>query len=643
MPILIACGTGSFSIDKDDRPSITLVGNSHFSIASHNQEQSKKNSNVAYLIKGDSISYTINVDNNYYLSGTDYRSESIVFLGDNQYYLTLTNIKYSIRVTLYIEEIEKQDSSQHPDSSDGGDQSSGGDHSSSEIIPPQVKNQITYDANGGEYILVDGQKSNKTIYSTIHHPRPNTSIGTDIMKRDGYVLYGWNTKDDLSGEHIGLGSRYLDLEQDSFTLYAEWAPYTAADSFVASLVDKPHAHVEIKGYSGNHTTIVVPEFINNYPVEKISANSFNGINAETIILPKTIYTIEENAFVNCAFKEIYFYDNLLNVCDGSFANCQKLATLHINAILPPRYVATDRHSSFADKIDNIIINENKKKIIIGGGSGAFYSVDACLLKEIYPDYEPFNVAINGWFNNFVQLDIINKYLHKGDIFLHYVESCGSYQLLARNDMGNYDEVTGYDCRFMNCLELNYDLLALSDIRKSTHVFDVFAAFNKARQAQKPQKYTDYTNYADERGDYSSDPELRIKPVTHQVIDEETGEVIKEAALSEEGEISNDCYSEDGNAELRSYYYDFSKKGAKIMFAFAYVNGGSLTSQDTDTINLLDFHSNMTSAFGDCAIYLNTIYEAILDYSCFSDTDWHLDYENALKYTALLAERMGALD
>ena len=181
--LLVTSCNSNFYYDpeKGNRISVTLIRNNHFEIVSHNQEQSENNPNVAYLKDGNDINYLIDVDNNYYLSSVDYQNSTIVYIGENRYSLQLYNITYSMRIALVIDSL-------NPDSSSSSDPD--------ESSHPIVSNQITYDANGGEYILYDGYPMNKILYSTAHHPRPNTSKGTDIMKRNGYVHLCWNTKAD---------------------------------------------------------------------------------------------------------------------------------------------------------------------------------------------------------------------------------------------------------------------------------------------------------------------------------------------------------------------------------------------------------------------------------------------------------------
>ena len=615
---LASCGN-SFPYGNKN-VSVILIDGEHYQVVDHNQEKDDDNINYARLKDSDSVNFTVQVDNNYYVSGVSYEDSRVFFMGNSQYSVTLNNVKYNTRVTVFVEPIN-------------GDSEGSGEIDESD-------NLITYDANGGEYILSDGLPMNQVIYSTIHHPRPNTSIGTDIMKRDGYTQIGWNTKADLTGEHIGLGSRYLDLEHHTFTLYAEWSKYSDKSNFEYHEEDN---EIIIDKYIGTSLEVSIPEYIDEKIVTTIGLRAFFESNIEKVILPKSITSVERLAFARCPIKEIYFYDNLVEMDDGCFLESNQLSTVHINAITPPKYTKLDRNVTYADKVDHLIVNQGKKKIIILGGSGAFYNVDACVLKKLYPEYEPFNLAVNGWFNNYVQMDIINRFIEDGDVFLHVVESCGQFQFMTNNTMGEYDERTSYDSRLFNCFEQNYDLITYSNLRNVTHFFDVYHKFNRGRKNVSAKKYTDYTDFADERGDYSSDPEIRINVEAFPSMSPLDGKtVIRDMSISQEGAVDRTCYNRAGMSILNDYYQQFIDKGVKIYFAFACVAKESLLEADKDPQNIALYEQEVRGYLSTKATIVNSMQDILLPIEQFSNTDWHLKYEPAVEQTMILANKIGAL-
>ena len=606
VPVLVACSANNSHYSFNNRLSVVLVDDARYQIVSSKQELNPSNNHIAYVDKGENVNFVVSVNYGYQLFATDQDNSTIVYIDDFKYSVTISNVNYSMRVKLLFDDIEKGDSSSPDDSS----------------YVPSIKNQITYDANGGEYILFDGYQQNKVIYSTAHHPRPNTSIGTNIMKRDGYTLNGWNTMQDGSGQHIGLGSRYLDEENDCFTLYAEWEQHSASNLFA---IKRFETGCLIDQYLGYESKVVIPDYISGFKILKIGENAFKDKNCQTVILPSTIKEIADNAFSGCAFKELYFYDCLVNVNDKAFSGCNNLSTIHINAIEAPRYSDSDRHSTYADKIDRLYLLRNTKKIVVMGGSGAFYNIDACRLHEIAPDYETVNVGINGWFNAQMQFEIIENYVGNEDIFIHSVESCGEYQFMKRNDMGDFDFNKEYDCRYFNCLELNYDLISLADVRHTTHFFDVYHVYNTTRLTKDPTTYNAYTNFADERGDYSSDPEIRI---------EYKGEP---SSINREGKIDPSSHSEEGLLELGAYYDKLTEKGAKLYFVYSCINIDSLSADDLDSGNMYKYYSPIETTLHGKIEFVNKIDEVLYPSDWFADTDWHLDYEHALVFTNYVAE------
>lgn len=623
-PILASCSNESFHYSEKKDVVVVLIEDEHYRVIEHNQKKDEANNNIAYLSNVDSVNYTIGVDKNYYVSGVSYEDSKVFFIGNSQYSIILNNVKYSTRVTVYVDQI-------------------GGSSESGEPID-ESDNVITYDANGGEYILSEGLPMNKVIYSTLHHPRPNTSIGTDIMYRNGYTQIGWNTKSDLSGEHIGLGSRYIDLNNHTFTLYAEWSKYTDKTQFTYHEVNEENNYIVIDKYLGNSVEVSVPEYIDDKPVQLIAEKAFYESNIEKVILPKSITKLEPLAFEKCAIKELYFFDNLIEISDDVFKDSNDLSVIHINAILPPRYTQLDRNVTYADKVDRLIVNKGKKKIIILGGSGAYYNVDACVLKKLYPEYEPLNIAVNGWFNNYIQLDIINRFIENGDVLLHVVESCGRFQFLTTNAFGSIDSKNILDSRFFNCLESNYDLITYSDIRNAKGFFDFFSAYNRSREKAEPKKYTDYTEFADERGDYSSDPEIRknVKGfISYALKDGKT--VIRECSISLEGAIDTTCYDDYGMNALNNYYQMFIDKGASIYFAFACVAKQSIIWEEREEENVQKYETEVIGYLSSKAKIVNRMNDVLLDVELFSNTDWHLKYDAAVEQTVVLANKIGALD
>ena len=193
------------TVNKDIVTAI-LVDNDQFVVLnndgdSFNAEQ--KTPNIAHLHRGDDVSFLLSTQDNYYPDTCSYADHQFLKADENIYEIKLFKIKYSLRFEVAFKYVEPAG----PDGPDDPDGPDGPDGPDDPIIPTTYDIiTITYNANGGS--LNDANNGVYT-YTNEHHPRPNTSSGVDIVKRDGYNLIGWNTKNDGTGEHIGLGSRYL--------------------------------------------------------------------------------------------------------------------------------------------------------------------------------------------------------------------------------------------------------------------------------------------------------------------------------------------------------------------------------------------------------------------------------------------------
>ena len=596
----------SSSINKDKMACVVLIAENWYKVVSHTQYGSDNgNLNVAYLNKSEDVSFELELEGHYVLYSTDYENSKIENKENNHYNLTLFDVSDSVRINLTAYYSESEDP----------------------FAPTNIR-EITYDANGGTYL----QNNNVQRFTTEHHPRPNVSLGINLVERKGHALIGWNTKPDGSGTHIGLGSRYIDEEKPNFTLYAEWVEETAPSSFEFTYSSTQYDSLMIAKYHGTESLVCIPESLNGLPIVEIAKNAFvNCDKLHIVVFPTTMEIVNEGAFSNCAITDLFMYDNSIKIYDSSFKDCKDFSTVHINSILGGKFVSADKHSPYADKIDRLILNRNKQKIVILGGSSPYYSVDACRLKEIYPEYEPVNIAINGWFNGVMQFEIMEHYLTEGDIFMHVCEARGQYQFMASIDMGAESSLTIYDYRYFGALELNFDLISLADLRHVTRFFDVFTIFSRARAGKPTEPYTNYTNYADERGDFSKDPKIRIK-----------AKPIKDKSITNEAYITSECYSTDGFKRLASHYDIIKNAGAKIYFACAPVNKDGLSEEQASEENLVNYMSGITNALSSRVTFLNDIHQAMFPMEDFSDSDWHLDYDHAITFTNGLAAAMGSL-
>lgn len=626
---LIACAPSTPTTEPPENEANVTVGliqNEHFTVVSENPIS---------ISEGGEAHFELKMKDGYTLDEVFWRGErvnaDVLNLENGNTFLTVSSLPYSVSLTA---ECDKH------------------------------QTQISYDPNGGSYRL-DGMPSTPYLkgHNLKYRLRPNTEIGNDVLKRDGYVLNGWNTRADGNGEHIGLGSRVTVKENGITKLYAEWKQANAVGDFSYTING---GIITIKKYLGNSETVVVPETIENLSVTRIVEGAFSG-NLKTLILPSTISYIEDGAFQNCSITDLYCYDNFRTISDGIFVNCPSFTSLHMNAIMRPRYGKDNLYSeiNLADKYDLLILNADKRKVLVFGGSGAYLSVDTArmerTLKADGEDYICLNMAVNGWFNGAAQFDMMMPYLKDGDLFIHAPESSSRFSFMY--DISMATDVYKFDynkLRLYYCLESNYDLMSLIDYHHVTDLLNGFASYNEGRLAMaETTTYTDYltevnlfgTVYQNDRG-YIDDRGNWNLPRIAQGDKLEAGEA----------DIVPEYVTENGaSLRLNSYYDAMKEKGVSIGFMPAPTNQNTLIKRLNGTLSVdqnpehlfygrppeipLTFTDltewvkayDRTVAENLHTTVLTSLNEVLYPHSVFYDADYHLSDQMVPTYTDTLTK------
>lgn len=518
--------------------------------------------NGIWIYPGQDVCFTIRMNADTELSGTDYGGNYYIWKENGVTKLELRDVRAPSRVTLDVTYFYRH---------------------------------ITYDPNGGE-----GDSSTIT-YDTTIHTRPNTSIGTNLFSREGWTLTCWNTSSDGSGTRIGLGSR-ATVPEEGMTLYAQWEPWSSIADFSYTVKEDG---VTILQYLGQDDTVVVPELINDLPVTTIAYGAFAGTQTRSVILPKSLISVEDGAFAGCTMESILLFDNIESVSDAAFVNCTNLQTLYINAIEAPFGYTFRRESMYADKIDLLINAAGQKKVVFYGGCSMWYNLNGQTAQDALKDYTVINAAINGTVNSYIQMQIMEHYLEAGDIFFHTPELPSKQQLMTITDMGNYDD------KLWCGLENNYDLFALVDIRGIGGVFDTFCTY-----LSKKTEATDYQQqYVDSEGNLYMDstgslPFLRTTP----------RETLVETELVC---LDLERIQEAGSSPLVDIYRSYTGKGVIIYVSYASLDYSALTAEELANVERADqlFRNVITRMDGP--VLISTLWDYLYDESQFYDSAFHL--------------------
>ncbi len=476
-----------------------------------------------------------------------------------------------------------------------------------------------------KYVMLDEDNTTFDIsYHLKYHIRCNTRNGVGL-ERDGYILKGWNTKADYTGEHIGLGSRVSMDDGENKTLYAEWAECLSSDVFNYKVLDDNT--VSLTGYIGPKITeeFVIPTSIDGKIVSTISSTFTTNIRCKNIdstvlVLPSTIDLIEKNAFKNSNINELYFFDNVGEISLDAFKNGVK--TLHVNAITTPRLQSMNYNVRFADNLDLLIENKDKKKLILFSGCSMCYGISSPLIQRNFDEYVVVDCGLNGEFNAQMQLECMLPCINEGDVLIHAPEQMNVYQY-----MENYM----IDERIFCMCEGNYDLLADMDFSRSSLTFEAFTWYQEYREKQDESSYEEYNDSFNYYGDY-----LEERPYV------EENEVTRDINYDNRYGFDFNILDVDKLSTMFNMYDKFLEKGCSVYFSWSPMN---LQSNGSDAIleDAESYQKKLKEIF-DMKNYpvISDIFDYIYEGRYFYDTDYHLnDLGIILRTSQLIADMKNA--
>lgn len=398
---------------------------------------------------GESVDFCIMCDDGYEIVGTDHENASLTFKRNGMTILTLSDLRYSTVVSLAVKKTEVC---------------------------------LSYDPNDGSGETPVQCKIAPT------HMRWNTA--GPIFTREGYTLLGWNTAPDGSGAAVGLGGRVWG--EDGLTLYAQWSPWSAPELF--QWQESADGAV-VTAYLGTEETVSVPAVLGGLPVRRIAAETFAEADCRTVILPDTLYAIEDGAFDGCALRELWMWDSIQTM-GGAFERCDELSTLHLNAAEAPVYSGT-YYDTFQDKFDRLLSLKDRKKIVLFSGSSTRFGFDSGTIDAAFPGYEVVNMGVYAYTNAMPQMELILSCMGPGDVLVH----CPEFDASKRQ----FCTTTDLDEAFFNMMESNYDTLALLDLRGFTNIFPALETYLTTRAGMDPRSYDLSPADFDEDGEPVSRP------------------------------------------------------------------------------------------------------------------------------------------
>lgn len=89
--------------------------------------------------------------------------------------------------------------------------------------------------------------------------------------------------------------------------------------------------VSITGYTGDDKVVFIPEKINNNPVEAINDRVFENKGIEEVIIPSSVKSIGDNAFLSCTSLKYVTIGGTVDIGKSAFVGCTSLKFIDFKA------------------------------------------------------------------------------------------------------------------------------------------------------------------------------------------------------------------------------------------------------------------------------------------------------------------------
>ncbi|MBQ8380364.1 MAG: leucine-rich repeat protein [Clostridia bacterium] len=335
--------------------------------------------------------------------------------------------------------------------------------------------------------------------------------------KGGSVLTEFNTKADGSGEGYGFGSRfYLDRDSQEPVIFypiykrasnagdfetEEYYRECPTESAKASFWESEG--LIITAYLGNDREIVIPETINGKRITAIASGAFCDKDAETLVIPRFVHTVENGAFSGFRFlKTIYYPDSIYDINDKSFdeTSLSRLKNLYVNATMEPRYANT-ANGAFSVKLSRLMTPTEKERVIVLGGSSVYQGLSSAYMEALFGGkIKVINFGTTRTTNGIIYLEGMSKLAKEGDTVLFAPEN--STYMMGESELY---------WKTLSDLESMYNFWRCIDASEYENIFGAFSDFNKNyRYERTPRRYEDSYKVIVEKGNIDSYGEYQHK-------------------------------------------------------------------------------------------------------------------------------------
>lgn len=464
-------------------------------------------------------------------------------------------------------------------------------------------NLIVYNANGG-YVKGSDSQIMTTDNSTEFYLCPNTLENKGYFEREGYVLYGYNTEADGSGEHYGCGWNVNMNGSKIITLYVQWAQETPAKDFTYTVKS---GAVTITKYNGKAETVVIPQMIDGNPVTSINTGAFLGVPMKTLILSPQLTTVSSGAIISCsALESVHMFDKIVSMPDNAIKNCSKYKTVYINAAISPKYSKTVA-GTHAVKFERLMTCPSPKLVVASGSSTAFGLSTLQLEKLLGDKYTVINYGTHAHTSVAFFHEVISHFVGEGDIVIHAPEALA--QQWGHNDM-----IT----KIWELFEGAYNAFSLVDVNNYIHFYSSFAKFNSTRSTKADMSYSTYTTSVNEYGEITYN--TKGKPETY-------------SRDKDVDRFNLSIFTDAGIARLNKIFDTMQANGVRVYITFAPTNYNALSSVARTEAEQLRYENMARDNYH--AITISKLSDYIFPGNYFYDSDYHLcTFGTQIRTTAL---------
>lgn len=191
----------------------------------------------------------------------------------------------------------------------------------------RISSILLFLAVAGIAVFLGGKEINSQIEKTVHeHYRTEIDALKEKLNKQSELINSiLNLKNDDStddpdtnGENTNDDETDTDVDTNGSVITENMFEYKIEGGGVT-----------VTRYTGNATTVRIPERIDGYPVLKIGENAFSETRVKSVTVPTTCTEIDWFAFYGCyALKSVHISGSVQSIGYGAFDSCPKSITIY---------------------------------------------------------------------------------------------------------------------------------------------------------------------------------------------------------------------------------------------------------------------------------------------------------------------------